>query len=134
MNIVGTIALCIVAVIATGLAVAGGTNASVVIPAATVAVVAGALLLVGVLEQTRWPPGRPLPLLPVDPARVRSSLAAGPRGRPNLVYLLDNLERSEGVPNVPVPTDAELARLTHLSHEEFREYLLTRVSDLERRT
>ena len=134
MNIVATILLGVVAAVATGLAVAAGTNASLAIPAATAAVAAGALFLVGVVEQTRWPSGRPLPTVPVDPARVRSSLAAGPRGRPALVYLLDNLERSGGTMNVPVPSDAELRHLAQLSREEFRQYLTDRVNDLEGRT
>jgi hypothetical protein len=134
MNAATTVFLCVVAVVASGLAIAAGSNASLVLPAAAVAVVAGAFLLVGVVERTRWPPGRTLPTPPADPARVRSSLAAGTRGRSTVVWLLDNLERAEGNPNLPVPSDEELARLQALSPEEFRQYLRARVSDLERQT
>jgi len=134
MNVATTVLLCVVAVLASGLAIAAGTNEALVLPAATVAVVAAALLLAGVAERTRWPSGRALPVLPADPARVRSSLAAGVRGRPTIVWLLDNLERSAGTPNVPVPSDEEIARLKSLRPEEFREYVAARVAELERRT
>lgn len=132
MNTGVTILLCVVAVIASGLAVAAGSNASDAIPAAGVAVAAGALLLIGVAGRTRWPAGRAIPTLPADPARVRSSLQAGEHGRPALVLLLDNLERAARDPNRRNTTIAELARLRALSAEEFRNYLDTRVRELER--
>jgi len=132
MNTGFTVLLCVVALLASGLAVAAGTNSSAALPAAAVAVAAGALLLFGVVGRTRWPPGRPIPTLPADPARVRSSLRAGEHGRPALVLLLDNLERAARDPHRPNTTVAELARLRALSPEEFREYLTARVSELER--
>jgi hypothetical protein len=134
MNRALTILLCLVALLASGLAIAAGTNASVALPVAAVAVGAGALLLVEVVGRTRWPPGRPLPALPADPARVRSSLRAGEYGRPALVLLLDNLERSGGNPHRPNTSLDELARLRALSPEEFRRYLTARVNELERQT
>jgi len=134
MNTGLTVLLCAVAIVASGLAVAAGTNASAAVPAAAIAVVAGALLLVEITASTRWPPGRPLPTLPADPARVRSSFEAGGHGRPALVLLLDNLERSGGNPNRPNTTLPELARIRALSPEEFREYLTARVGYLERQT
>jgi len=134
MNRALTILLCLVALLASGLAIAAGTNASVALPGAAVAVGAGALLLFEVVGRTRWPPGRPLPALPADPARVRSSLRAGEHGRPALVLLLDNLERSGGNPHRPNTPLEELTRLRALSPEEFRAYLAARVSELERQT
>jgi len=133
MNAFATVLLLVVAVIASGLAAAAGTNEALALGAATVAVLAGALLLFGVVERTRWPPGRPLPPLPADPARVRSSFEAGTRGRPALVELLDNLDRHVGNLNRARTTIEELARLQALDRDEFREYLVARVTDLEGR-
>jgi hypothetical protein len=131
MNVAFTVLLGVVAVVASGLAVAAGTNEGLAVPTASIAVVAAALLLVQVVTNTRWPPGRPLPTLSADPGRVRSSLRAGTRGRPALVLLLDSLERAEGNPNRPNTTLEEIARLGTLSPEEFRKYLTQRVSSLE---
>jgi len=132
VNVVVTAVLCAIAILAGGLAVAGGTNVSVVLPTAFIAVVAASLLLVDVVGRTRWPPGRPLPTVPADVARVRSSFGAGQEGRPALVLLLDNLERSTGNPHRPNPTMEEMARLRALPPEQFRKYLTERVSSLER--
>jgi hypothetical protein len=134
MNAAFWLILGVVAVVASGLAVAAGTNAGLAVPMASIAVVAAALLLVEVLAETRWPPGRPLPPLPADPARVRSSIGAGARGRPALVLLLDDLERAGGSFHRPNTTVDELARIVDLSPEEFREYLAARVSYLEGQT
>ena len=134
MNAAFRVLLCVVAIVASGLAVAAGTNEGLAIAMAALAVAAAAFLLVGVVAETRWPPGRPLPPLPADPARVRSSLGAGARGRPALVLLLDGIERAGGSPNRPNTTVDELARLVALSPDEFREYLVARVSYLEGQT
>jgi hypothetical protein len=131
MNAALTILLCIVALVASGLAIAAGSNAATALPMAAVAVIAGALLLGMIVEQTRWPPQRPLPTLPADPARVRSSLGAGEHGRPALVHLLDTLDRSGGNAHRPNTTIEEMARLKALRPEEFRQYLETRVNALE---
>jgi len=134
MNRALTVFLCIVAVLATGLAVAAGSNISLVLPVALIAVVAAALLLAGVAARTRWPPNRPLPTLPADPALVRSSIGSGPSGRPALVLLLDQLERSEKNPARPNTTIEELERIRALRPDEFRSYLAARVDFLERDT
>jgi len=134
MNTFLTVLLCVVALLATGAAVAAGTNAAVAVGAASVAVGASGLLLVGIVARTRWPPGRPLVASPADPARVRSSLEAGTRGRSSLVELLDTLEWRAGNPDRTRTSVEEIARLRELPAEEFREYLSRRVSDLERRT
>jgi len=133
MNALATVFLCVLAILASALAVAAGTNEALAIGAAAVAVLSGAFLLVDVVGRTRWPPGRPLPALPADPARVRSSLEAGTSGRPALIDLLDNLERRAGNSLRTRTSIEELARLRALDAKEFREYLTARVSDLERR-
>ena len=134
MNVPATVLLCAIAVVASGVAIAAGSNEAVAIGAATVAVGAAALLLVGVVERTRWPRGRALPISPADPARVRSSLEAGIRGRTSLVELLDTLEWRAGNLERTRTSVEELERLRGLEPEEFRKYLAARVSDLERRS
>jgi len=134
MNAAATVVLCAVAIVATFFAVSAGTNAEQAVPAAAVAVGAGALLLVGIVERTRWPRPRGIPTVPPDPARVRSMLEAGAFGRPSLVRLLDSIERTGGNPNASPASPEEIARLQTLSREKFRAYLDDRVSDLERRT
>lgn len=133
MNTSVTVLLCVVAILASGVAIAATTNEGVAVAAATVAVGAAALLLAGVVERTRWPPGRPLPTFPADPGRVRSSLEAGTQGRASLIELLDTLEWRSGNPDRLRTSVEEVARLRALDPEEFHNYLSARVSDLERR-
>ena len=122
------------AVVASAIAVLADANLAVAIPAAATAVAAAAFLLYGIVEQTRWPEGRPAPSLAADPARIRSSLGSGVRGRAALVALLDSLERTGGYPTDHVVPPEVVARLEALSPEEFRAYLASRLSVLERRT
>jgi hypothetical protein len=129
-----TALLCAVAVVAAVLAVVAGTNEALVLPEASVSVVAAALLLVGVLGRTRWPAARPIPSPPADPAHVRASFEAGINGRRDLVTLLDYLERSERGGRMASSSPDEIARLEALGPDKFRAYLGERVSDLERRT
>jgi len=125
--------VAVVAAVATGAAVAAGGNVAIAVPAATIAVVAVAFLLVGVVERTRWPPPRPFPPLGADPGRVRSALGAGTYGRESLIALLDQLDRGEAGAHLSSTPPEEVARLCRLGPEEFRDYLGHRVSALERR-
>lgn len=134
MNTGVAVLLCVVAGVAAGIAVAAGTNEAVVVPAAAVAVGAGALLLVGVVEQTRWPSPRPRTASTPDLGHVRSSVGAGAHGRTELIALLDHLDRASGGPRLASRSSEELAHLQALSPEEFRAYLSARVGELERRT
>jgi len=129
-----TLVLCVVAVVAAGVAIAAGPNQGLALPAAAIAVTAAALLLVGVVERTRWPPTLLLPELSADPARVRASIEAGASGRTDLIALLDRLDRQSGARQFSSTSPKELARLQTLSGEEFQEYLSVRVGDLEQRT
>ncbi len=129
-----TVLLCVVAILAAAGAVVAGTNEALVLPEASVSVAAGALLLVGVVERTRWPAGRPAPSPPPDPGHVRASLAAGADGRRELITLLDYLDRAEHGRHLASSSPEELVRLQALGPEKFRAYLGERVSDLERRT
>jgi len=129
-----TAALCVVAALATVFAITAGSNVAVAVPADAVAIGAGALLLLGMIEQTRWPRIRWVEMVPADPMRVRPMFGAGTLGRPSLVRLLDSLQRTGGRPDASPTSPEEIARLQGLSREQFRAYLDARVSELERRT
>jgi len=134
MNRVLAVAVTAVASGATLVAVVGGTDATLVVPAGAVAVGSAALLLVGIVERTRWPVLREMPTLRADPERVRSMLQAGSFGRPSLVRLLDALDRTGGHPDASLTSPDEITRLQSLPREQFQAYLDLRVSDLERGT
>ena len=125
--------LGVVALLATGLAIAAGSNDTLSVPLGALAVGAAALLLVGVLGRTRWPARRPDSAPRADPGHVRAALREGTFGRAELIALLDRLERAAGsrVANTLPP---EIERLQALPDDQFREYLAARVGDLERRT
>lgn len=134
MNAGTTVLLCVATAVGAGIAVAAGTNLTVIVPAAAVAVGAASLLLFGVVERVRWPEVAPVTATPADIGRVRSSMTSGAWGRADLIALLDHLDRSGAGRQLPSTSPEEVARLQRLSREEFREYLRARVSDLERRT
>jgi hypothetical protein len=134
MNTGSTVLLCLVAGVGAGVAVAAGTNVDVIVPAAAGSVAAASLLLLGVIERTRWPSVDADRSASADPGRVRSSLTGGAWGRAELVALLDHLERSERGARTGGTSPEEVARLQALSREEFRGYLGARIGELERRT
>lgn len=126
--------LCAIAVLAGTVAIAAGSNVGVVAPAAAVAVGAGALLLLGIVEQTRWPSVRRGLQFSTDSARVRTSFESGELGRLDLINLLDSLEIAEANTPVASISPEEVARLQALTPEKFRAYLRSRVERLEGRT
>lgn len=134
MNRAATVLLAGLALVASATAIAATTNAGVALPAAAVAVAASALLLLVIVDRTRWPKGRVLPTLPADPANVRASFEARARGRSALVSLLDTLERQNATPDLIGASLEEVARIETLGPTEFREYLDGRVRELEKRT
>lgn len=134
MNRSTIVFLCVVAAAAAGTSIAVGSNLSVAVPAGAIAVGAGAVLLVGIAEQTRWPSARSSPARDAAPAKLRSSFRAGPLGRADLIDLLDTLERASGGPPPRSLSPEERGRLQVLRPEEFRDYISGRISDLEQRT
>lgn len=134
MNTGTVVFLCVVAAAAAGTSIAVGSNLSVAVPAAAIAVAAGAVLLVGIVEKTRWPSARSSPTRDAAPAKVRSSFRAGRLGRLELIELLDSLEWASGGPRPRALSFEELNRLEALEPKAFRNYLEERISDLERRT
>jgi hypothetical protein len=126
--------LPLVAAIAIGIAFWAGANYVISIPAAAVAVAASVLLLV---EAWGIPPPRP-PVsrtVAVNPrALARDAFRAGRIGREMIVEMLDRLEHSGPNPLLSGTTAAEFDRISHLPREEFREYVRTRLTDLEAHT
>jgi hypothetical protein len=134
MNLATVVLLSVVATIAAAGAIAAGTNTTLAIPVAAVAVGAAAFLLVGVLERTVWssPGTRSSARTPMT--GVRAALGSGKPGRRELISLLDSLERSSYASGpLPLSTE-ELNHLLSENPEEFRRYLDARVHELEGRT
>jgi len=134
MNTGTVVFLCVVAAAAAGTSIAVGSNLSVAVPAAAIAVGATAVLLVGVVEQTRVRAGKAQLAPEIPAAKVRSSFRAGRLGRNDLIELLDSLEWASGEPRPRGASFEERNRLEGLGTDEFREYLDQRISELERRT
>ena len=126
--------LPLVAALAIGVAFWAGTNFVISVPAAAVAVGAAGLLIV---EAWGVPPPRP-PVsrtVTVNPrALARDAFRAGRIGREMVVEMLDRLERSGSNPLLAATSTAEFDRIGHLSRGEFREYVRTRLDELERRS
>lgn len=134
MNVAAWVLLGAIAAVASLLAILANGSTGLTLFLVAVAVAAAALLLLGVVEQTRWPAWSP-PSSPVgDPEGVRFSFQTGVRGRYPLALLLDSLERREGNPNLGVETQEEVDRLHAMTVEEFRRYVRDRVRDIESRT
>ena len=134
MNAGSVIVLGVIAVLASAAAIAAGTNAPLVIPAAAVAVGSSALLLVSVFDRVAWPSPRRGAPARASSTRIRDAIAAGKGGRRELLAILDTLERSGYGPATPTRSADELDHLLAVSPEEFRRYLDARVRELERRT
>ena len=134
MNTGTVILLAILVALASAGAIVAGGNVSLEVPAAAVAVGAAALLLVGVLDRVIWPSAVAGVHARTLPTRVRVAFAAGRHGRRELIAYLDSLERSGFGVATPVLSAEELQQLLDGTPEEFRQYLDTRLRDLERRT
>lgn len=122
------------AVVATGIAIWAGPNVSIAVPAAALAILAAAMLFVGGwLDRAERGRRRPLPRSEPEMFRLRSSLRSGPLGREDIVTTLDRVERGGPTPDLPARSPQEIERLVQLPLSEFREYLRTRLDDLEAR-
>jgi hypothetical protein len=134
MNTGTVVLLAIVVTIASAGAIVAGSNVTLEVPAAAIAVGAAALLLVGALDRAVRP-STEAPALPgTVSTRVRVALAAGKHGRRELLAYLDSLERSGFGVTTPVPSTEEFHHLLTGTTEEFHQYLDRRLRDLERRT
>jgi len=134
MNAATVILLVLIAAAAATAAIVVGSNASLAIPAAAVAVGAAAFLLLGALDRVAWrSAGHGVPPRS-STTRLRTALAAGKHGRRELLAYLDSIERGGFGLSTPVLSMEELNRLLEEPPEEFRRYIDARVRDLERRT
>lgn len=134
MNVGSVVLFAGVAAVAAAGAVVAGTNASLAIPAAAVAVGASAFLLLSVFDRFAWPTAPPPSPARESATRIRDAIAAGRHGRREILAVLDSLERSGFGLVTPTLTPEELDHLLTESSEEFRRYIDARVRDLERRT
>jgi hypothetical protein len=126
--------LPIVAVVATGIAIASASDLTTALPAAVVALVAAGLLFVevawGASERSaaaRSPEAEPASV------GLRVAFRAGLSGRETVVEIVDRLERSGPNPGLPTRRVEESARILRMSPAEFRRYLAERLDELERR-
>jgi hypothetical protein len=134
MNAGTIVLLAIIVALASAGAIVAGADVAVEVPAAAIAVGAAALLLVGVLDRAVWPSTRARALPRPSSTRVRAAFAAGRHGRRELIAYLDSIERGGFGLATPVLSSEELNRLLTGTAEEFRQYLDTRLRNLERRT
>jgi hypothetical protein len=121
----------VLAGVATVTALLVGSNYAVAVPAATVAVVAAALALVGPLRLRRVEKRPPTYLPAVHVGSVRAALNGGEPGREDLVLTLDLLERRISRPDLPAKSAAEITALVRQPAAEFREYVNRRLDELE---
>ena len=127
--------LSALAVTATGIAVWAGPNFTIALPAAVVAVIAASLLFVEAgADRISFPrPGRAAPV-PSAAGSLRRAFTAGRLGREALVDTLDRLERAGPNPGLPARRLEETGRILRMTEREFREYLRTRIVQLELRS
>jgi hypothetical protein len=127
--------LLVVAAAATAVALWAGPNLPIAGPAAAVAVLAA-----GLVFAFAWldrPDRRPVPPSPPPDRDVflfRYGFHSGRLGREEIVSTLDRIERMGPTPNLYGRTPGEIDSIVSLSGSEFREYVRTRLDDLEVRT
>jgi len=124
--------LLAIALAATGIAVWAGTNLAAAVPAAGVALLSAALLFVDAAA-TRGPANLPSDVRrrPATRDSLRTAFRSGRMGREMIVDLLDRLERAGPNPALPPRRPEEVASLARLSPTEFRDYLRSRLAELE---
>jgi len=119
------------AVAAVAIAVWAGPNYAITIPATAVAVgAAGATVVEAIVRRTDRPP-LSLPRPEERPFGVRELFRVGTRGRPDIVALIDRIDRAGDHPDLLLRTDAEIRRLLALSDEEFLRYVRYRLDSIE---
>lgn len=135
MNRAGAALLLGVAAVAVGVAAWAGPNLDIAAPAATVAVVAGGLLLVedgaAVLRRSLRPLVAPAP---AEPDRIRAAFRSGRLGRQYLVDVVDDYERTGPSPGLPRRDREEMDRIVRLSPTDFLAYLERRLDEIEDRS
>jgi hypothetical protein len=127
--------LAVVAVVSTGIAIWAGDSFALAVPAASVAVLAAALLLadafLGRPRAARLPEGSSEPR---EVETVRAAFRSGRLGREAIADLLDRLERAGPNPGLPSRRSEETRRLMRMPYADFRNYVRHRLDDLESRS
>jgi len=131
MRIPFTLVFPVIAVLAAAAAVWAGPNYALAGPAVVIAVGAAALAFFEVVLRTDRGPVVPAPRRLRYVPGVQDLFLAGYAGRPEIVGLLDQIDREGDHPDRPLPTPAELARLGEMSDPEFLQYVRERLDALE---
>jgi hypothetical protein len=131
----GWVALLLLVVGATGLALWAGPNLPIASVGAAIAVLAAGLLFVGAWLDR--PNRRPTPAArgrDADAFQFRFGFRSGRFGREEIVATLDRIERWGPTPELPGRSTREMDDLVRLSGPEFSDYVRQRVEELEART
>jgi hypothetical protein len=120
-----------VAAAATAVALLGGHNLAVAVPAAGVAVLAASFLFARAWSGRARHDSESPPRAPSDTDRLRLSFRSGPIGREEIVYELSRLERSFRDRDLSPPTVDELQRISRMPTEQFLGYVRDRLDRIE---
>jgi hypothetical protein len=125
-------ALPAIAVTATFVAVLGGPNESVSVPAATVAVGTAGLALWD-LVRDRLPEGPPAEF--EDPGSARATtenwFRPGSMNQASIILLLDRVDRTLVNPRLPTRSASEVEQISRLPWPQFLDYVEARLADIE---
>jgi len=122
----------IIALLATVAAVVLNDDAAAAIPAATIAVAAGAMTLWDSVRPSSEEPGLAAGAPEaVAPAGNEVWFEGGEMGQEAIVLLLDRVDRALLHPALPNRSAAELTRLRRLPRDQFLGYIESRMSELE---
>jgi hypothetical protein len=124
----------VLAAVATAVAVLAGADYALAVPAATVAVAAAALSLLGPLVRRREERVRTPYLAPIHAGSVREAFTGGTAGWEDIVLQLDLLERKVARPNLPIRTGPEIKAIVRQPPETLRRYVARRLDELESRS
>lgn len=117
--------------VAIALALVAGSSRPLAIGAATVAVIAAALAVVGALGLDRTEEPSEYEPIMGRPGGLREAFVGGELGRIDIVLACDLLERKLARPDLRARTPAEVDALVRVPPAEFRRYLARRLAELE---
>lgn len=124
----------VLAAAAAAVAWLAGANYAIAVPAATVAVAAAALTLLGPLSRRREERLRTPYLAPIHAGSVREAFLGGTAGWEDIVLQLDLLDRKVARPNLPIRTGPEIKAIVRQPPAALRAYAARRLDELEARS